>query len=166
MYDIVYENDDIYFTHLNEDFVNEYLKWISDKNIYQYLGGKDKKITLSEELEYLSTNKDKDIFSIIDKHTGYLVGNIGINYGGDNEIGMFIGVEYQNMGYGKKALSLFVDYCFNVLGYDYVTLVVFSNNVRAIHMYKSLGFHEYKVEENVKTLFDEKVDDIYMKKLK
>lgn len=70
------------------------------------------------------------------------------------------------MGYGKKALSLFVDYCFNVLGYDYVTLVVFSNNVRAIHMYKSLGFYEYKVEENVKTLFDEKVDDIYMKKLK
>lgn len=166
MYNVVYENDDIYFTHLNEDFVHDYLKWINDKNIYQYLGGKEKEISLSEELEYLSSNKDKDIFSIIDKHTGVLVGNIGINGGGDNEIGMFIGVEYQNMGYGKKALTLFIDYCFNVLHFDYVTLVVFSNNVRAIHMYKSLGFTEYKIVEDVETLFDEKVDDIYMKKLK
>lgn len=165
MYDIVYVNDDIYFTHLKDEFVNDYLRWINDERIYKFLGGKGN-LTLEDEMNYINENKEKHVFSIIDKHTGILVGNVGLNNGGDNEIGIFIGVEYQNDGYGKKALNLFCDYCFNVLGFDYITLCVFSNNYRAIHVYKTLGFVEYKVVEDIETLFDEKVDDIYMKKLK
>jgi RimJ/RimL family protein N-acetyltransferase len=57
------------------------------------------------------------------------------------EIGIRIGDEKnRNQGYGKEALRLAVDYCWNHLNLHRVQLVVFRHNRRAIGAYKAVGF--------------------------
>jgi RimJ/RimL family protein N-acetyltransferase len=57
------------------------------------------------------------------------------------EIGIRIGEEKnRGQGYGKEALALAVDYCWNHLNLNRVQLVVFRHNERAIRAYKATGF--------------------------
>ncbi|MBC3888103.1 GNAT family N-acetyltransferase [Acetobacterium paludosum] len=48
----------------------------------------------------------------------------------------------RNMGYGKKMISLAVDYAFNLLKMTRITLRVFDNNPGAYNCYHSVGFKD------------------------
>ena len=54
----------------------------------------------------------------------------------------------QDKGYGSEAIKAVLEYGFNTLNLDKITLRVFPNNARAIHVYKKCGFVEYKQDEN------------------
>ena len=54
----------------------------------------------------------------------------------------------QNKGLGKKILSLFIRTLFNELGYRRIILDTNINNLRAQHVYESLGFRKLRVNEN------------------
>jgi RimJ/RimL family protein N-acetyltransferase len=57
------------------------------------------------------------------------------------EIGIRIGSEQnRGQGFGKQALHLAVDFCWNHLNLNRVQLVVFKHNHRAISAYKAAGF--------------------------
>ena len=57
------------------------------------------------------------------------------------EIGIRIGSEQnRGHGYGKEALRLAVDFCWNHLNLNRAQLVVFNHNHRAISAYKAAGF--------------------------
>jgi [ribosomal protein S5]-alanine N-acetyltransferase len=57
------------------------------------------------------------------------------------DIGIRIGEEsHRGKGYGKEALTIGLDYCWNHLNLQRVGLVVFRNNTRAIKAYKAVGF--------------------------
>jgi len=59
------------------------------------------------------------------------------------EIGIRIGEENnRGQGYGKEALQLAVEFCWNHLNLNRVQLVVFKHNVRAISAYKAVGFRK------------------------
>ena len=59
------------------------------------------------------------------------------------EIGIRIGEEkHRGQGYGKEALRLAVEFCWNHLNLNRVQLVVFKHNVRAISAYKAVGFRK------------------------
>jgi [ribosomal protein S5]-alanine N-acetyltransferase len=67
------------------------------------------------------------------------------------DIGIRIGEEsHRGKGYGKEALAIGLDYCWNHLNLQRVGLVVFRNNGRAINAYKAVGF---KKEGLLKRLF-------------
>lgn len=51
---------------------------------------------------------------------------------------------YQNKGYGKRILLLFINGLLIDLGYDRIVLDTNSNNKRARHVYQSLGFTPIK----------------------
>ncbi len=53
----------------------------------------------------------------------------------------------RGMGYGKEMLCLALQYAFEILKVNKVTLGVFQNNQAAYHCYKSVGFQDV-VEEN------------------
>jgi RimJ/RimL family protein N-acetyltransferase len=58
-------------------------------------------------------------------------------------LGIFIGdKEYWSKGYGREAITLLLEYAFNLLNLNSVMLGVFSFNERAIQCYKSVGFKE------------------------
>jgi RimJ/RimL family protein N-acetyltransferase len=57
------------------------------------------------------------------------------------EIGIRIGDEKnRGQGYGKEALGLALEFCWNHLNLNRVQLVVFKHNDRAIGAYKAVGF--------------------------
>lgn len=56
--------------------------------------------------------------------------------------GMGIKPEFSNMGIGTKLLSHFIEWAKEQEGLEKICLDVFSNNERAISLYKRLGFRE------------------------
>lgn len=57
------------------------------------------------------------------------------------EMGIRIGEEKnRGQGYGKEALHLAVEFCWNHLNLNRVQLIVFKHNLRAIGAYKAVGF--------------------------
>jgi RimJ/RimL family protein N-acetyltransferase len=66
------------------------------------------------------------------------------------DIGIRIGEErHRGQGYGKEALLMAVDYCWQHLNLERIGLIVFRNNMRAINAYKSVGF---RIEGRLKRL--------------
>lgn len=57
------------------------------------------------------------------------------------DLGIRIGDErHRGQGFGKEALALALDYCWNHLNLERVGLVVFRHNARAIAAYSACGF--------------------------
>lgn len=54
----------------------------------------------------------------------------------------------QNKGLGKKILSLFIRTLFDEPGYRRILLDTNTKNLRAQHVYESLGFRKLRVNEN------------------
>lgn len=57
------------------------------------------------------------------------------------DIGIRIGEEkHRGQGYGKEALAIGLNYCWNHLNLQRIGLIVFRHNTRAINLYKAAGF--------------------------
>lgn len=55
-------------------------------------------------------------------------------------LGITLGADYVNRGYGSEALHLFLDYFFDELGFEKMVLDVAAHNRRAVRLYRKLGF--------------------------
>jgi RimJ/RimL family protein N-acetyltransferase len=55
-------------------------------------------------------------------------------------LGITLGADFVGQGYGTQALALFLDYYFEELGFAKMVLDVAAYNLRAIQVYKKLGF--------------------------
>jgi RimJ/RimL family protein N-acetyltransferase len=95
----------------------------------------------------LSKDQTRVVFAIRKAMEPSIIGYIQIN--GINgvhrsaEIGIRIGEEKnRGQGYGKEALQLAVEFCWNHLNLNRVQLIVFKHNVRAISAYKAVGFRK------------------------
>ena len=55
-------------------------------------------------------------------------------------LGITLGADFVNQGYGTEALVLFLDHFFGELGFEKMLLDVAAHNERAICVYKKLGF--------------------------
>ena len=93
----------------------------------------------------LGKDASKVVFAIRKTSDPALIGFVQIN--GINsvhrsaELGIRIGAETnRGQGYGKEALGLALDFCWNHLNLNRVQLVVFKHNARAIGAYKAAGF--------------------------
>ncbi len=54
----------------------------------------------------------------------------------------------RGMGYGKKMIQMAMQYAFDMLGAERLTLGVFENNPSAYYCYKAAGFREIETEQN------------------
>jgi RimJ/RimL family protein N-acetyltransferase len=95
----------------------------------------------------LGKDQTRVVFAIRKAIEPSIIGYIQIN--GINsvhrsaEIGIRIGEEgNRGRGYGKEALRLAVEFCWNHLNLNRVQLIVFKHNHRAIGAYKSAGFRK------------------------
>jgi RimJ/RimL family protein N-acetyltransferase len=79
------------------------------------------------------------------------------------EIGIRIGNEKdRSQGYGKEALRLAVEFCWNHLNLNRLQLVVFKHNQRAISAYKAVGFKKEGVMRTAAFIGGEWVDLVLM----
>jgi RimJ/RimL family protein N-acetyltransferase len=59
------------------------------------------------------------------------------------DIGIRIGEEkFRGQGYGTEAMGLAMQYCWDHLNLQRLTLIVFRNNARAIRVYRAVGFRK------------------------
>lgn len=79
------------------------------------------------------------------------------------EMGICLTPKFINRGYGTETINRILEYAFNELKLNVVELIVFSNNLRAIHCYKKIGFVEYYIEKNVKETDGVSVNNIHMR---
>jgi RimJ/RimL family protein N-acetyltransferase len=79
------------------------------------------------------------------------------------EVGIRIGAEPdRNQGFGKEALRLTIDFCWNHLNLNRVQLVVFRHNQRAISAYRAAGFQKEGVLRKAAFIGGEWVDLVPM----
>ena len=57
-------------------------------------------------------------------------------------LGISLGADYVDQGYGSEALRTFLPYYFRTLGFQRLLLDVAAANRRAIHVYEHLGFQQ------------------------
>ena len=127
----------------------EYLyKQKNDPEISVLLGGFSTGYSMEDMknwLEYHRKRSDEVIWSIISKDDDICVGHVGL-YNIDHrvrsaEFAIMIGDKsIWGKGVGKNSTVFSVKYAFNELNINRVHLTVMSTNLRAIDLYKSLGF--------------------------
>jgi len=138
----------IYLSPISIDDYKLYTEWVNDFEVG--LGVTFNKLVLNEEseksaLERLSKNGYN--FGIVELETDKLIGNVGFpaidQINRKATVGIFIGdKEYWNDGYGGEALSLLLDFGFNVLNLNSINLTVLEFNKPAIRCYEKIGFKE------------------------
>jgi len=83
------------------------------------------------------------------------------------EMGIRIGEEKnRGQGYGKDALRLATEFCWNHLNLNRVQLIVFKHNLRAISAYKAVGFRKEGVLRKAAFISGNWVDLVVMAALR
>ena len=164
-YKKLYESENVYYTNVSYDLIPDYLKMINDREVQIFLYKTFRTYTSEQETEWVKEGleKEKQVFSIIEKDTDSFVGNIEyLEFEDGYELGICITPEMQNKHYGTEAIKFMIDYGRSKMGLDDIKLSVYSHNVRAIHCYKKLGFVEYNVTKDVYELDGQSIDEISM----
>jgi len=121
------------------------IKWNKNELLTYFVGNKLPKTVEECEIRYLKTyNPHNRILAIEDKE-GRIIGEIEIDHirwkEKQAELFMYIGEEnLWGKGYGFDALTVFINYIFNMKGFNNIYLRVYEHNKRAIRCYEKCGF--------------------------
>ena len=118
----------------------------------------------SKWYEKIITDKSRINFAFQTVTEGQYIGNLGLrNIDWRNrrgELWIYMDKEFWDKGFGREAISIFINYVFGTLNLHKVYLKVGMYNSRAIHLYESLGFlKEGTLREEV--YFDGSYYDVY-----
>lgn len=135
-----------YLSPVSLDDVEKYTEWVNDLEIGQFVLFSAAILDINSERETLKKLMEHNsVFAIVEKDTNKVIGNCGLH--DINEIhrratfGIFIGEKtYWNQGIGAEATALILDYGFNILNLNNVTLEVVAYNQRATRCYEKVGF--------------------------
>ena len=120
-------------------------KWWNDGEVMAHAGFPYGIGTTAEKTaEQIKAESDKTRRRFIIEYQKTPIGEMSYRHvdGKTAEIGIKICVtDYQNKGIGRIALSLFINMLFDK-GYDEIILDTNLNNVRAQHVYETLGFEK------------------------
>ena len=153
----------------------EYLIMTSGETYFMLRYPEEVNITLDQEKEFLksSINSDKDIM-IAAFINDELAGNVGISCAGNfaklkhrAELGISIKEKFWNKGIGSILIKEIIEQA-KIMGYEQIELGVFSDNEKAMALYKKHGFEVWGNIKNAYKLKDGTYrDEIIMgKKLK
>jgi RimJ/RimL family protein N-acetyltransferase len=118
------------------EFLNETRNLVAEEYLHD-----SRKFTLDETYEWFEKN-NPSYWTIwkAEERIGYFRLS---NYSESNKniyIGSDIHPSFQGKGYGYEAYLQFIPILFNKLNLHKITLEVLSSNLRAIHLYKKIGF--------------------------
>lgn len=148
----------IYLRPLCKKYIgNRYLAWLNDRDVTRFMETGIVRVTrrdLEAFCEKIIKSETDEMFVIIIKRNGMHIGNIklgGINWRhGYGNLGVMIGEKrYWGKGYAQEACKLLLDYAFNTLYLNKVTLGVHGSHIAAIRAYRKIGF---KIEGRIKNL--------------
>ncbi|UCG01890.1 MAG: GNAT family N-acetyltransferase [Candidatus Heimdallarchaeota archaeon] len=152
--------------------VDELLVYWNDIQFMNY-SGRITPMSREEGLEWIRRTWDERrqgeiyTFAISTNKSQKYIGNIRlkilntVSKRGDISLGIF-NPEFRDKGLGTEALELAIEFGFETLNLLSLELRVFSNNFRAIAVYKKLGFREIGVRRKADYINGEFLDDLMM----
>ena len=146
--DVVFESENILYVRPSFDLIPDYLEMVNDiDHVARFIGERREPYTEEEEQSYMQGKLDQHaaMFSMLERDTRQFIGNLEfMNFKDDEaEWGIVMTHKMQDKGYGAEALQRSVEYGFSELGLRRIYLVVYADNLRAIHVYEKCGFIEY-----------------------
>ena len=131
-----------------EDVNKEYIEWLNDFEVTKDTSTGIFPLSYEDVVKYIKQilhNKNEVMFAIITKNERKHIGNIKL---GDINwihrhayLGILIGnKKYWGKGYGTEACELLLWYAFNRLNLHKLSVALNDDNIRAIKVYKKLGF--------------------------
>lgn len=148
---MLFESSRIYFRKMMEDDIPIYHQWRNDPDVMRTTSPYLDVYTFAEtqafvEQVILGSGTSKS-YMIIEKQTQAPIGITSLvqidRKNRNAECIIDIGdKEYWGKGYGTEALSLLLDYAFSEMNLHRVSLQVFAFNLKAISMYRKIGFKQ------------------------
>ena len=139
------------------------VSWCKDeKSFRQWCSDRFENFPISEDdiiKKYVENNGDcpeEDNFFPMTAFTSeQIVGHLIMRYTNPQKTVLRFGFvivdnSFRGKGYGKQMLKLAMDFAFNILKVEKVTLGVFDNNPAAYFCYKSVGFKETHLEKQIR----------------
>jgi RimJ/RimL family protein N-acetyltransferase len=159
-----------YLSPLSPDDAERIAQWENDLAVALPLGDEAYLLASAEKgrENILETLKQGwYVFGIVDLATDTMIGRSGLfNINQVDRRAMFgilIGEkDFWGKGYGQEATRLTLDYAFNLLNLNSVSLGVFAFNQRAIHAYQKVGFKQSGVKRQFRIIAGQKYDVIWM----
>lgn len=152
-YEIEFESDNIIYTKMSERLLDDYLKMYNDKEIQRVLFRSEKTFKDEHILNWIKRVRENNeyTFSMIEKSTGEYIGNVEIiNIKDDmGEIAITITPNKQNKHYGTEAMKAIINYGYSNLNLKEVVVNVYKSNIRAVNLYKNVGFKLDSDKDNV-----------------
>lgn len=133
-----------------KDVGQEYVDWLNNQEINQFLESRFTKHTIESVRAYVSkfAMDDSIIFlAIIRKEDNKHIGNIKCGpidwHHKRGDVGFMVGDKsVWGKGYATEAIKLFTDYLFNIMKLHKITAGAYANNIGSIKALKKSGFFE------------------------
>ena len=155
-----------------DDVGEEYLSWMHDPEVTQFLESRWTKYSIEDLKQYvkdINDSSDNFLFGIFLKENSVHIGNIkigGINHiHGYGDLGFLIGKDYWNKGYGTESIKLATKYAFNDLKLRKLIAGIYSNNIGSHKAFLKSGYHEAGRLKKHHQYQDTYVDQILVEKL-
>lgn len=145
------QSEQVYLTEIDVTHVEgNYITWLDDPEITQYLETRFFPTSVEEAKEYLKSTLNNDdvlLLAIMYKGNDEHIGNVKL--GPINwihrraEIGILIGEkEYWGRGIATECIQEITEYAFETLNLHKLTAGCYENNVGSIKAFKKAGFNE------------------------
>ncbi|MCF7794644.1 MAG: GNAT family N-acetyltransferase [Candidatus Cloacimonetes bacterium] len=159
----------VYLSPICVEDAEKYCEWLNDFEVAKNLLIFRDQLSLEREKLILQDmiKNQAQVFGIVLQDKNELIGNSSIfrinHHNRKAEVGIFIGNKnYWGKGYGSEALSLLLDYGFNILNLNNIMLETFSFNERALKSYKKVGFKEIGRRRQAIIMGGKKYDEILL----
>jgi len=147
MKNIDLESDRLIFRRLSREHISDdYVDWINDTKVNMYLETRGN-YTIDLLKLYIEQQYKNEIYfwAIHLKDSNKHIGNIKIDpidlKTSSGEYGILMGDKKNwGKGYAKESSIRIINYCFNELKLSKITLGVVEDNLRAVFLYKKMGF--------------------------
>lgn len=167
------QGERIYLSPLNIEDAEKYVEFFSDFSTTDGFGNSHELMSVESERARISKSLENCnySFSIVKNDNDELIGGIklvNINQRCRTcDIAIIIGKEEnRNMGYGKDALNLALDFAFNYLNMNSIMIGCYDFNKRAIKCYQSVGFKIFGTRRQNYYLDGKYYNNVFMDVLK
>jgi len=142
--------------------------YASEPGVGEMAGWNHHKSKTESQMILNSFIKHKKTFALVWKESGKVIGSLGLEEmdpdpeGSDKlgrEIGYVLSKDYWGRGLMPEAVLAVIHYCFDVLGYDYLTCGHFLRNDRSRRVVEKCGFRYFG-----ESLFETRYDTVEVSK--
>ena len=133
-----------------EDVTQNYLVWMQDEEVIQFMECRGESYTLEELKDYVERMNESHndfLFGVYTKDENEHIGNIKIGeinlihkFG---NLGLFIGNKKKwGVGYGAEAVKLATEFAFKELNLNKLTAGIYENNIGCYRAFLKAGYNE------------------------